>query len=88
MGNGSNRYAVTHVDQWNGDNHLTRSHCPKCDENSLIRKAYTAKQAPTERRVVEYCTNSGCGYSLAWRVPEAGMPETDGQETTETRILK
>jgi len=41
-------------------------YCPKCKENSVVRKSYTAQQAPGEIRVAEYCINKGCGYREAW----------------------
>lgn len=57
---------------------MTRSVCPRCGERSLIRKAYTAKIAPNEIRVVEFCVIPGCKYKEAWvrpTGPESDMPE-------------
>lgn len=41
-------------------------YCPKCKENSVVRKVYTRKKDGVVKRV-EYCINKGsCGYKLEY----------------------
>lgn len=37
--------------------------CPRCNENSVVRKAEPRKIDGLIKRI-EYCTNKGCGYKL------------------------
>jgi len=43
--------------------------CPKCKENSTVRRCYTRKRDGVDRRV-EYCVNVGCGYRKDLTLPK------------------
>lgn len=40
------------------------SYCPKCKENSVVRKLYSHKIDLDIIHRIEFCINCGCGYRL------------------------